>query len=511
MAVSKKTKRGGKKTGSYKRLTNKYMTVSKKIKKGGKPGSCKLLTNKYSCNQKKNNFFQNVCSWVDNKSICTNSISKLNKVKDMRGNWFDITSRDGSEIIINTVKKLINRDFDLKINESQSDLTYLQKLQKSKKTFNESSDAIDAEINRIIDNIVIHNKKAEYDEQCRSRMDCFAKERAVDRMNRIKHRSEYVEFYPGMEPLYETDIITNIYNLISKKFTNFQESNMFDKLFRQGEWRGTLVPSKAHRLLAVKGAMQKKSNCFTITTTKKLVDIFPLHGTEDPEFPEAIAKGKLRAQSVLNPNLWKIIEQHAHEYDGIPTITIEMMQKYPEFKFFQSAKPIEVVSSYVVVNKEDAKNVSYTLDGVGRVVNLKRGFLLCVDDEQHPLTKEILNTIEIEVYEYQFPEEDWKHTISYVHKLRAIDGVCDSPLYNNEKEKYLVTWNNVPCTSECRSGLGYNYCYKDSLQGWDYSDCCNAETEKLQYETLSESNPKPVLGRVGKQLKSKLQHWGAIN
>lgn len=492
MAVSKKTKRGGKKAGSYKRLTNKY--ISKKIKKGGKPGSCKLLTNKYSCNQKKNNFFQNVCSWNNNKSICTDSISKLNTVKDINGNWHDITSINGSEIIINTVKKLINRDFDLKIKESQSDLKYLQRLEQSQNTFNESSAAIDAEIKRIIDNIVIHNLRAQKEQ---------------DEFTRLPFRSQTLsgdDYYPGMEPLYETDIITNIYNLISKKFTFFLESNMFDKLFRQGEWKGTLVPSKMHRLMAVKAALQKKSNCFTVTTTKKLVDIFPLHGTEDPEFPEAIAKGKLRAQSVLNPKLWKIIEEHAHEYDGIPTITIEMMQKYPEFKFFQSVKPIEVISSYVKKTKtdwRDLKHISYTLDGVGRVVNLKRGFLLCVEDNQHPLTKEILDTIEIEVYDYQCPLEDWRHTINYIHKLRAIDGVCDSPL------KFVETsWNGAECTSECRAGLGYNYCNVDNLSGWDYSDCCNAETEKLQEYG---SNPKPMIRRLGKQLMTQAQLMGVFN
>jgi hypothetical protein len=449
------------------------MTVSKKKQKGGKkPGSCKQLTNKYSCDEKKYHF-QNVCYWDDTKSTCNNSkiISHPNTVTGITGNIFDITSRTGNQIIINTVKKLINDDYNLKIKESTSDLTYLEKLQKSKKTFNESSAAIDSEIKMIINNIVIHNKESEN-----------SKENANDFL--ISSLDTDNEFYPGMEPLNETDIITNIHNRILTKFTILLESNIFDKLFKQGEWKGTLVPSKLPRLYAAIGSQKYKKNCFTITTTKKMVDIFPLHGSENNPhlFPEAIAKGKLRAQSVLNPNFWKIIEQNAYKYDGIPTITIEMMQTYPEFKYFQSIKPIEVISSIVTTKDGDIKNISYTLDGVGRLENLKRGFLQCVDDKQHPLTKEILNTIEIEVYEYQFPLTFWRPTINNIHKLRAIDGLCDSPL---DKSKIFKSWSGYNCKSECNKNDSYNYCYTDSLFGWDYSDCCNTEEdEKNEFKRL---------------------------
>lgn len=437
------------------------MVISKRQKKGGKkPGSCKLFPNKYYCDKKKYNF-EYVCYWDDKKSSCNNSkiISHPNTIKDMTGNMFDINSKIGTQMIINIVKKLINKDYDVRIKESMSDLTYLQKLQKSQKKFNESGIAIHKEIKMIINNIIIHNETSE-----QSIKD--ANDLLIDLFD-----TDY-EFYPGMEQLNEKDIIINIYNLISKKFTVLLELNIFDKLFKQGEWKGTLVPSKLHRLFALIGAQKHKLNCFTITTKKKLVNIYPLHGTEDPLFPEAIAKGKLRAESVLNPKFWKIIEQNAHKHDGIPTITIEMMQTLPEFKSFQSIKPIEVISSNIISKSRDIKNISYTLDGVGRLVNLKRGLLLCVNDEKHPITKEIFNTIEIELYEYQFQYINWRQTINYIHKLRAIDALCDSPL---DKSKILKSWNGNECKSECMKAPGYNYCYTDNLSGWDYSDCCDTD------------------------------------
>jgi hypothetical protein len=437
------------------------MFISKRQKKGGKkPGSCKVFPNKYYCDKKKYNF-EYVCYWDDKKSQCNNSkiISHPNTIKDKTGNMFDINSKMGSQLIINIVKKLINKDYDVRIKESMSDLTYLQRLHKSQKTFNESGIAIDKEIKMMIDNIIIHNKTSE--QSIKDANDLLITSFDTD-----------YEFYPGMEPLNQKDIIINICNIILKKFTILLEFNIIDKLFKQGEWKGTLVPSKLHRLFALIGAQKDKKNFFTITTTKKLVNIFPLHGTDDPLFPEAIAKGKLRAQSVLNPKFWKIIEQNAHKHDGIPTITIEMMQTLSEFKAFQSVKPIEVISSNIISKNRDITNISYTLDGVGRLVNLKRGLLLCVNDEQHPLTKEIFNTIEIELYEYQYKFINWRNTINYIHKLRAIDGLCDSPLDNSKISK---SWNGNLCKSECMKDLGYNYCYTDNFYGWDYSDCCDTD------------------------------------
>jgi hypothetical protein len=382
----------------------------------------------------------------------------MNTIRILKtGKKVEINTKAGRQFIFDTVTDLIQKDFDTRIDGliSEDNMVEADKVLKSKEQFIANKIPIQTKINVLIDDIFTHNENSE-----KSIRD--AKKYMEDNLE-TEH-----EFYPGMKVLYGQNIITNIYDIIIKKYTNLLQINMFDKLFNQGEWKGTLVPSKWHRLRALMGSQSSKKYCYTTISKKKLIDIFPLHGTEDPEFPEAIAKGKLRANSVLNPKFWNIIKDNAAEHGGVPTITIEMMQTYPEFKAFKSAKPMEVISSIIRKKHNSYRDISYILDGVGRLVNLKKGFLLCVDDSNHELTNSLLNKIEIEVKEFQCSFTYWRKTINYIHKLRSIDGLCDSPIVKDKKPK---TWNGATCTSGCLKVDNYNYCRTSNLT-WDYSDCC---------------------------------------
>ena len=308
-------------------------------------------------------------------------------------------------------------------------------------------------------------------------------------------RHLYGEHYPGIKTILEKDI-PYIYESKLMKYLEISEpSNIKQKqawLWRGGDGEPALTGDRSRALKQF--TTKHKKSAIPLIRKVPLRDIYPEHSIIDNRFIKAMNQTRERIKEAMSAEFKDEIKNNGM------CITIQMIQKGKSVNRLKSAKPVEVISTYVFNKTKDNKNfyksIYYTLDGVGRITALQ----IALDDKEDDTcwcekcqpNERCYDKIQIEVVNFQFKEYEWGQTMIGIHTLRAMDGL---PIPIEMTGLLSTTGFNMPknsCNVCTPPNSGWSsYVWKGTTESGytcdnlDYSDCRN----KRQFPLTPQEQP----------------------